>query len=80
MLILFKFQEDKIKILFKKYDRYNKKYDNNKVDIDYIHNIDKRDEIDEKEEQYKKDERNEEYVDNKNNDIDSFIDPIENNN
>lgn len=79
MLILFKYQEYKIKTLIKKHDRYYKKNNNKYNDINK-NNI-KNNKENEENEYNKYNEYNEDYKENNNieNDIDSFIDPIENN-
>ena len=80
LLILFRFQENKIKTLLKKHEKYNKRNDTkntNNLESGYI-----KDDI-----QYTQTTENTENTENENendnkfnNDIDSFIDPIDNNN
>ena len=75
LLILFRFQENRIKTLLKKHDKYNKKYDNkhnnkNNLKINNIHDT----------ENIENTENTENESNKVINDIDSFIDPIQNNN
>jgi hypothetical protein len=78
ILILFRFQENKIKTLLKKQERYNKK--NNFNHNNHNNNINKFDMGNIKDNNVNTEETENTENNKINNDIDSFIDPIENNN